>query len=224
MRKSLIIVCGDSDRKYATYIQQLISAFDDEGDEIVGTRDGSVDAVVWDEKHYLDNMKKLNSSNHILFIGDTNAAKEARCNMDVRFDELGMSYGWLGTQAFMRVADNSLNKDNYEHFKELCAKYGKSFEKELDLHFSPKEASNVGKTAEEVKPIDFLPVPLGFLSPVLGVASAVAMHGKTVVDAAGQALNFGGDLLQAGKAKDQQYSLLSLIVYMDALPAFLGVR
>lgn len=101
MRKSLIIVCGDSDRKYATYIQQLISAFDDEGDEIVGTRDGSVDAVVWDEKHYLDNMKKLNSSNHILFIGDTNVAKEARCNMDVRFDELGMSYGWLGTQAFM---------------------------------------------------------------------------------------------------------------------------
>ena len=133
MRKSLIIVCGDSDRKYATYIQQLISAFDDEGDEIVGTRDGSVDAVVWDEKHYLDNMKKLNSSNHILFIGDTNAAKEARCNMDVRFDELGMSYGWLGTQAFMRVADNSLNKDNYEHFKELCAKYGKSFEKELNM-------------------------------------------------------------------------------------------
>ena len=157
MRKSLIIVCGDSDRKYATYIQQLISAFDDEGDEIVGTRDGSVDAVVWDEKHYLDNMKKLNSSNHILFIGDTNAAKEARCNMDVRFDELGMSYGWLGTQTFMRVADNSLNKDNYEHFKELCAKYGKSFEKELNMFpvlwtVDPLDWSsrNVGRITEKI--------------------------------------------------------------------------
>lgn len=221
MRKSLIIVCGDSDRKYATYIQQLISAFDDEGDEIVGTRDGSVDAVVWDEKHYLDNMKKLNSSNHILFIGDTNVAKEARCNMDVRFDELGMSYGWLGTQAFMRVADNSLNKDNYGHFKELCAKYGKSFEKELDLHFSPEEASSIGKNADiDLKSI--LPDPLGFLTPVLEVASVVAQQGKNAVDMAGQAINYGGDMLLAGEAKDQQYSLLSLIVYMDALPQFIG--
>lgn len=222
MKKSLIIVCNEPDRKYATYIQQLISAFDDNGDQAVGTKDGSVDAVIWDEKHYLDNMKKLNSSNHILFIGDTNVAKEARCNMDIKFDELGMSYGWLGTQAFMCVADGSLNKDNYGRFKELCSQYGKSFEKDLDLHFSPEEASNVGKAPEEIQPVDFLPVPLGFLSPVLGIASAVAMHGKTVVDAAGQVINFGGDLLQAGQAKDQQYSLLSLIVYMDALSKFLG--
>lgn len=39
---------------------------------------------------------------------------------------------------------------------------------------------------------------------------------------AGQAINYGGDMLLAGEAKDQQYSLLSLIVYMDALPQFIG--
>lgn len=223
MRKSLIIVCGDPDRKYATYIQQLISAFDDKDDVIVGTQDGSVDAVVWDEKHYLDNMKKLNSSNHILFIGDTAAAKEARCNMDVKFDELGMSYGWLGAQAFMRVSNNALNKDNYGSFKELCAKYGKSFEEELDLRFSPDEASNIGKSVDiDLKSI--LPDPLGFLTPVLDIASAIAQQGKNAIDMAGQAVNYGGDIFLASEAKDQQYSLLSLIIYMDALPQFLGER
>ena len=221
MKKTLVIVSSEADRKYATYIQQLISAFDD-GDEQVGTKDGTVDAVVWDEKHYKDNLNKINSTNYLLFIGDTDAAKSARSNLDTRFTAAGMSFGWLDNQAFMRVEDNSLNKDNLDEFKELCSKYGKTFEEELDLHFSPSDAESVGKPKEELAPQDFLPIPLGFLSPVLGIASAVAMHGKTMVDMAGQAINFGGDLLQGGKARDQQYSLLSLIVYMDALPEFLG--
>ena len=46
MKKKLIIVSNESDRKYATYLQQLISAFDDSDDKQVGTKDGSVDAVV----------------------------------------------------------------------------------------------------------------------------------------------------------------------------------
>ncbi|NGM17504.1 hypothetical protein GMI70_05755 [Eggerthellaceae bacterium zg-893] len=222
MKKTLIIVCGNSDRKYATYIQQLISAFDDTDDARIGTKDGAVDAVIWDEKHYQDNRKALNSSNYLLFVGDTDSAKEARANMPTVFSKVGMSYGWLGRHAFMRVDDNSLNKDNYPEFKELCEKHGKSFEKELDLHYSPSEANSLMNSDEAPKdPIDFLPIPLGFLSPVLGIASATAMHGKFVINAAGQALNMGGDFLQAGKAKDQQFSLLSLIMYMNGLPEFL---
>lgn len=221
MKKTLIIVCNDADRKYATYIQQLISAFDDTEDSQVGTKDGAVDAVIWDEKHYCDNLKSLNSTNHILFIGNTDCAKDARRNMDVTFDRLGMKYGWLGKQAFMVVEDNSLNKDNLEEFKNLCAEYGKSFEKELDLHYSPKEMGEALKAGSPETPKDLLPVPLGFLSPVLGIASAAAMYGKAAIDVAGNAINAGADLLQAGEAKDQQYSLLSLIMYMDGLPEFL---
>lgn len=221
MKKTLIMVCNDADRKYATYIQQLISAFDDSEDGQVGTKDGSVDAVIWDEKHYRDNLKSLNSTNHILFIGNTDCAKEARRNMDMTFDKLGMKYGWLGTQAFMFVEDNSLNRDNLEEFKALCAEYGKSFEKDLDLHFSPKQMDEALKAAAPETPKDLLPVPLGFLSPVLGIASAAAMHGKKAIDVAGNALSAGADLLQAGEAKDQQYTLLALIMYMDGLPEFL---
>lgn len=221
MKKTLIIVCDDADKKYATYIQQLISAFDDTDDSQVGTKDGAVDAVIWDEKHYRDNLKSLNSTNHILFIGNTDSAKAARCNMDTKFSELGMKYGWLGSQAFMFVEDGSLNKDNLDDFKALCSKYGKSFEKELDLHFSPKELDSAMNDIRPEDPKDLLPVPLGFLSPVLGIASAAATYGKAALDVAGNAINAGADFFQAGEAKDQQFTLLSLIMYMDGLPEFL---
>lgn len=222
MKKTLIIVSNESDRKYATYLQQLISAFDDSDDKQIGTKDGSVDAVVWDEKHYRDNFNCLKSTNHILFIGDNESAREARSNMNVKFYAVGMSYGWLGSQAYMLVDDGSLNKDNYGEFKELCEKYDKTFKKELDLHFSPSEAEQQNQQAKPDDAIALLPVPLAFLSPVLGVASAAAIHGQAAVNMAGQALAKAGDMLQAAEAKDQQYSLLTLILYMDGLTEFLG--
>ena len=221
MKKTLIIVSNESDRKYATYLQQLISAYDDSDDQQIGTKDGSVDAVFWDEKHR-DNFNCLKSTNHILFIGDNESAREARSNMYVKFYAVGMSYGWLGSQAYMLVDDGSLNKDNYGEFKELCEKYGKTFKKELDLHFSPSEAEQQNQQAKPDDAIALLPVPLAFLSPVLGVASAAAIHGQAAVNMAGQALAKAGDMLQAAEAKDQQYSLLTLILYMDGLTEFLG--
>ena len=222
MKKKLIIVSNESDRKYATYLQQLISAFDDSDDKQVGTKDGSVDAVVWDEKHYRDNLNCLNSTNHILFIGDNESAREARSNMNVKFYAVGMSYGWLGAQAYMLVDDGSLNKDNYGEFKELCEKYGKTFKKELDLHFSHQRPSSKTSKRSRMTPSPCFLFLLAFLSPVLGVASAAAIHGQAAVNIAGQALAKAGDMLQAAEAKDQQYSLLTLILYMDGLTEFLG--
>ena len=184
MKKTLIMVCENCDRKYATYIQQLISAYDDTESENVGTVDGKVDAVVWDEKHYQDNLGKLNTSNHILFIGDCDIAKEARCNMDIKFSELGMMYGWLGTQAFMRVEDGALNKENYAKFKELCHSYGKKFEKELDLRYGP--SSNVEKKDKETDSInkkeDKRPEMPAFLSLIVGAANTVVNQGKNIID------------------------------------------
>ena len=73
-------------------------------------------------------------------------------------------------------------------------------------------------------PAGLLPVPLGFLSPILGAASAAAVYGKAAIDVAGNALNAGADIFKSGMAKDQQYTLLSLIMYMDGLPEFLDAR
>ena len=52
MSKQLIIVCGDSEKKHAMYLQQLVSARDDKEGEQIGTKDGDVNAVIWSEKKY----------------------------------------------------------------------------------------------------------------------------------------------------------------------------
>ena len=53
--KKLIIVCDNKTEKYGNYLRQLVSVNDDNEDEIIGTEDGTVDAVVWLEKDYLVN-------------------------------------------------------------------------------------------------------------------------------------------------------------------------
>ena len=59
MKKQLIIVANDEYLKYATYLQGLISSTDDEEGRHVGTKDGSVSAVIWDEEHHKGEFKVL---------------------------------------------------------------------------------------------------------------------------------------------------------------------
>ncbi|MCI1259298.1 MAG: hypothetical protein LKG13_01295, partial [Atopobiaceae bacterium] len=135
MTDKLIIVCEDGEKKYATYLRQLVSARDDEENKQVGTKDGGVEAVIWNGKQYQDNLVKLTSLNHVLFIGDTNLGKTVRANVKDVCYEPGMHCGMLGTQSYMYVENNSMNKDNYKDFCALCEKYGKRFEKKLDLRY-----------------------------------------------------------------------------------------
>ena len=101
----LIIVCDDKTVGYGNYLRQLVSANDDEDDVIVGTKDGSIKVSVWLEKHYLDNMPTISSSEHVLFIGENQASKNEISSMDVKFDKFGMRYGWLGKRGMMLVSE-----------------------------------------------------------------------------------------------------------------------
>ena len=69
--KKLIIVSGEKERIYAELLSSLIALKDDDVDNniIIGIRDGSVEAVVWDEKVYNDNRSQLGSNTKILFLG-----------------------------------------------------------------------------------------------------------------------------------------------------------
>ena len=132
LKKKLIIVCDDDTKKYATYLMQLISSRDD-AEDVVGIKDGTVDATIWDEKHYQNNLGTLTTSTYILFVGNGKVAKLARENMTHAFDEIGMHYGWLGTQGCMYVDDASLDRGNYSEFESLCARYGKDFGRGIAL-------------------------------------------------------------------------------------------
>lgn len=124
-RKKLIIVYSEGLDKYANYLMQLISSRDD-GDSIVGVPDGSVEAAIWGEKEYESSVHSLSSSTFVIFVGDGPIAMRARANMNWRIDELGMHFGWLGTQACMYV-DNALNRENYGEFVKRCEEYGQLF-------------------------------------------------------------------------------------------------
>lgn len=100
--KKLIIVCDESTIKFGNYLRQLISTNDD-GEEVVGAADGSVDAVVWDVKQYTDNAPTISTSSHILFVGSNKASRSEINTMPIKFNRFGMKYGWRGKRGVLIV-------------------------------------------------------------------------------------------------------------------------
>jgi len=227
MPKKLIIVCDKSCEKYAIYLQQLVSALDDKDNEIVGTQDGAVVAVVWTEEQFEDNKPKLSSSQHILFMGNGKLARARRETMPEKFNRVGMHYGWLGSQACLYVDDGSLNADNFDDFKGICSDHGKKFKNELNMRFSPKKLNGEVETETELAKTTAITTvaaeaPFPFLIAA-GISDAVKGAAKTVADLATNVVHFGNDALQAKEAQDQQYSLATLAFYMDDLSEFLDM-
>ena len=225
MKKKLIIVCNREVHKYATYLMQLISSFDDKEDCQVGVKDGSIEAVIWDEDHFNDNASTISSSNKILFIGWNDTANMNTTNMSDSFSACGMHYGWLGSRAYMRVEADSLNADNYEEFKQLCEKYGKTFNDELNFKYSPKKDEELGN-----KPVDHaVAVAEAAAIPLIGplgcaVAFATAkINGVnfSLPERVGMLVDKAHDTFQSSTAWDQQFNLLTLIFYLDGLSCFM---
>ena len=69
--KKLIIVCEEKLRHYGDFLSQLISRKDDNESEVIGIKDGSAAAQVWNEKEYSANSAQISSEQYILFIGNT---------------------------------------------------------------------------------------------------------------------------------------------------------
>ena len=227
LKKKLIIVSDDDTKKYATYLMQLISSKDD-CEEIVGIKDGSVDATIWSEKQYLDSLGTLTTSTYVLFVGNGKAAKLARENMQHEFDEL------------MYVDDASLNRDNYPEFEALCDKYGKEFGGAIALLESKTadddEAQAAASPAAEVI---VEPVPddqaeeadepnaehkgLVRVDPGAFARKAIAPF-KAVARVADRATVRVGALVSSREARDRQYTVLALVMYRDGLSRFLGEK
>lgn len=232
-RKKLIIVCDDSTMEHATYLMQLISCQErDKADTQIQA--DSIEVTVWSEKKYDDTPSSLTTSTYVLFVGNGKVAKRARTNMLMRFDKLGMHYGWLGTQGCLFVDPLSLNRDNYTKFKELCDRYGKDFGDDPRLLGGAKVGAREIPAADVV--VEDAPDEGEGISPDeprednnRGVArfspKAVGLRiGSFFSNSAGAIRTKAGALLSSGEALRRQYSLLTLIMYRDGLPQFLGSR
>lgn len=120
--KKVILVCDDSTKEYANYLLQLISSKDDK-EEIVGIKDGTVDASVWTEKQYLDNKPNMSSKQFVIFFGDSKLVKEETTYMKSKFKMYGMEFSYLGRRAILRVDDKKIDEKAYKNFLNLADSY-----------------------------------------------------------------------------------------------------
>jgi hypothetical protein len=155
-KKKLLIVCDDKTKVFANQLSQLISSNDDSENEVIGSKDGSVVASVWEEKHFLANEAAISSDQNILFIGNTKPAKSVIPNVTEKFNQYGIHYGWLGNQAVIYVEDKLLKKEEYDRFNDFCKRQQKEFEEKVklnQLHSTPNVVKGLALLLPYVYPV-----------------------------------------------------------------------
>lgn len=193
-KKKIIIVCDAKTEKYGKYMMMLISLVDDKEDATVGLKDGTVEAVLWDEKTYKANSPTLPSSSNVIFIGNSKLAKSEGTYMTEGFNKGGMHFLSLGSRAVAKVDDRLPKEDEYEEFLTLCGKYEKRFER-IKLN-GAKAGIVLGS--------------LGAVGVFIPVFTPVAVAGLLTAEKRKK------DIIE------QEYQFLMLYIYMELLTDFLG--
>ena len=113
-KKTLIVVYKDE--LLMNQLKKLVESHDD-NQEIVGTRDNSINIVSWTEKVWLDNKKAGNIKEKILFLGDVKGTDDLIPVIDIKYGEYGVKFGWAGNQAVVFANPKILTKrTEYDEF------------------------------------------------------------------------------------------------------------
>lgn len=121
--KPLLVIYKDKDEMILNELKKLVDTKDDNEDgSVVGTEDGTVKIVAWNEKTWLQNKKAGNTgdlADKILFIGDIKGTDKLEPVLNIKFDEHGIRYGIAGNQALLLVDVMKLyDDDSYNAFLE----------------------------------------------------------------------------------------------------------
>lgn len=112
--KSLIVVYKDE--MLVNQVRKLVETKDDTEDAIVGTRDGSVKIVSWNEKMWLSQKKSGAINNKVLFIGDIKGTDQLMPVIDIKYEKYGVCYGWAGNQAILACDTKKIDEEEYQKF------------------------------------------------------------------------------------------------------------
>ena len=220
--KKLIIVCDEKTEKYANFLRQLISTNDDNEDEVIGTPDGEVEAVVWLDKEYSANKAKVSSKDHVLFVGDSKVCKAETSTMNVKYSRFGMEFGWLGKRGMMRV-EGSLSKKEYDEFIDYCMSFSGNDEAE-SVEEDEIDEEKLLAAKKKAKKINAalgignagLAVAFGIIGGPIGALSCLA--GMGIGAGIGKGI---GKIRDNKENKDLRYRAVTSLLYLFALQDFL---
>lgn len=107
-KKKVIIVCTDRTKTYGYLLLQLIST------------SKKYNAAIWNEKAFVDNEPQISSDTKVVFIGVSKMSKNVQTNIELKYNEFGMQYGWLGNRAILNVTKEIMDKVRYSQFINQC--------------------------------------------------------------------------------------------------------
>ena len=116
-KQKLIVVYKDE--LVLNQLKKLIDTNDDDAENgtIVGTEDGSVTVIAWDEKMWLNQKKAGNITSKVLFIGNIKGSDKLLPLIDVKYEKWGIKYGWAGKQAIVVANESAVSKkEEYDKF------------------------------------------------------------------------------------------------------------
>lgn len=84
-------------------LKKLVETDDDEETVIIGTKDGTVRLLRWEEQKWVYRTKTDTVDTKVVVIGDCKGADNGIKLMDVKYDQYGVRYGWTGNTAFVHA-------------------------------------------------------------------------------------------------------------------------
>lgn len=221
MTKTLIVVYKDE--MLINQLKKLVETKDDISDEqVVGTRDNSINIVAWTEKVWLGNKKAGNIKDKVLFLGDIKGTDSLIPVVDVKFDDFGVKYGWAGNQAVIFTDPKSISsKEDYLAFIRKLVELPVP-----DMIKQPKNArveeTNVTETEEQVGEVvdeRKRKVPAFLLKVRGGIHKGVDTFGKAGTIVADKT----GDLLRNKNAVKRQMLFYGVVnLYRNGLEEFMN--
>ena len=220
-KKTLIVVYKDE--LLMNQLKKMIETRDDTEEEIVGTKDGSINIVSWTEKVWFENKKAGNIQGKILFLGDIKGTDKLIPVIDVKFNDCGVKYGWAGNQAVLYVEPETLTSG--EDYDEVLKKLS-----DLPVPGFLKPAKEeIVKTAVEESDVEIesrkIPEDKKKTPAFLNAAKKVIESGADAIEKAGKQIAVKPEEIFRKKFRMKKKQMLfygAVHLYKNGLDSFMG--
>lgn len=229
MTKTLIVVYKDE--MLMNQLKKMVETNDDTDEqEVVGTRDGSINIVSWNEKVWLANKKAGNIKDKVLFLGDIKGTDKLIPVIDLKIDEYGIRFGWAGNQAVLYADTKELaDREKYVQFIEKLADFPvpEIIKQAKNVKFnelSNAEAEETVENEEAEENVEVSDEPKKKTPAFLLKAKDVLAKGVDVAGKAGNIVAVKAEDLTRDRAAVKQQMLFYGVVklYNDCLEKFMN--